>query len=267
MSEPVCNRCRDGNAFTPDFSFAFQPIVDAETRTVFAYEALVRGLDGGGAFSVLSQVTDETRYSFDQKARAKAIELASKLMPSGREKLSINFMPNAVYDPALCLRATLKAANTFGFPLDRLMFEMMETEEVLDLDHVKRIFDHYASCNFLVAIDDFGAGFSGLTMFAEVSAHVIKIDRKLITDVDISPRQQAIIAGILATAETLGTVVVGEGIETHDEFSMLRSLGLRYFQGYLLARPEFEALPEITIPEEVSVPRGADTPDQPPLAA
>ncbi len=96
----TCNGCRDGAAFDLPITMAFQPIVNVSTQTVFAHEALVRGVDGEGAGSVLARVSDENRYAFDQNCRVKAIELAADLKLADQGALlSINFLPNAVYEP------------------------------------------------------------------------------------------------------------------------------------------------------------------------
>ena len=74
-----CEGCRDGAGFELPFSMAFQPIVDVASGTIFAHEALVRGIGGEGAYTILSQVADDNRYAFDQQCRVKAIELATQL--------------------------------------------------------------------------------------------------------------------------------------------------------------------------------------------
>ena len=89
-----CESCKNAQALEFDFVFAYQPIVDLATRSIFAHEALVRGPNGESAYSVLSQVTDDNRYSFDQACRVQAIRGAAKL--GMKELLSINFLPNAV---------------------------------------------------------------------------------------------------------------------------------------------------------------------------
>ena len=96
--ERLCSGCRDGLDFELPFTMAFQPIVDVAAGKVFAYEALVRGVDGAGAHQILTGVNEANRYSFDQACRVKAIEMAVEagLMQSDA-KLSINFLPNAVY--------------------------------------------------------------------------------------------------------------------------------------------------------------------------
>ena len=99
-------------------AMAFQPIIDTESGLPFAYESLVRGADGSSAASVLSQVTDENRYAFDQACRVLAIEsaLAAGLMDT-EAKLSINFLPNAVYSPLAC--TTHAADSPSGGHADR----------------------------------------------------------------------------------------------------------------------------------------------------
>lgn len=137
---------------------AYQPIVDLKTRSVFAYEALVRGKDGSGAGAVLSKVTAENRYAFDQTCRVTAIKIAAGLGIACN--LSINFLPNAVYRPEACIRATLDAAERFGMPINQIMFEVTEAEPINDPEHLLNIFDQYRDRGFITAIDDFGAGYA-----------------------------------------------------------------------------------------------------------
>ena len=107
---------------------AFQPIVDADQRAVFAYEALVRGLEGEGALEVLGRVGPEQRFAFHEACRMRAIELAARL--GMRAKLSLNVMPNDVAGQEQCFRSAMAAAARFGFPVEQLMFELTEGERV-----------------------------------------------------------------------------------------------------------------------------------------
>ena len=241
----TCALCESGRELDFDFTFAFQPIVDVEDRSVLAYEALVRTLEGGPAYQVLDRLTDETRYAFDQAARVKAIRIATELMGDGTAQLSINILPNAVYDPVRCLRTTLRAANETGFALDRLMFEMTEHEKVNNPKHLRRIIDHYSKCGFTIAIDDFGAGFAGLGLLADFTPHVLKLDMALVRDIHVDRVRQAIVNGTVRTAAELDIKVIAEGVETAQELDHLRASGVRYFQGYYFARPEVERLPVV----------------------
>ncbi|NUT72440.1 EAL domain-containing protein [Pseudarthrobacter sp. C4D7] len=225
---------------------AFQPIYNAGAERVWGYEALVRGLSGEGAYEVLGRVLPEQRYRFDQDCRVKAIELAARLFPADEElMLSINFMPNAVYEPAACLRATLLAAKRCDFPPSSIMFEFTENEEVADTAHLTSIITEYRKHGFTTALDDFGAGHAGLGLLVDFQPDLMKIDMKLIRGIDTSHARQAVVAGIGNIAKELGITVLAEGIETEEEFRVLKAAGISLFQGYWFARPEFEALPRI----------------------
>lgn len=222
---------------------AFQPIVNTSTSTVFAHEALVRGVNGEGAAHIFEQVNDGNRYLFDQTCRVTAIEMAATCkLPA---LLSINFMPNAVYRPELCIRTTLEAADTFGFSTDRLIFEITEGERVDDIPHLRDIVEEYRGRNFLTAIDDFGAGYAGLNLLAEIRTDLVKLDIGLIRDVHLDKSRRAIVRGIVQVCEELGTKIIAEGIETAEQLAAMKDLGVELFQGYYFARPAFESLPVI----------------------
>lgn len=220
---------------------AFQPIVDTRAKRIWGYEALVRGLNGEGAASILAAVTAENRYRFDQACRVKAIELAGARMPKGSTaKLSINFMPNAVYEPTACIRASLAAAARVDFNPNRLMFEFTENEKMGDTDHVKHIVASYKKMGFTTALDDFGAGYAGLGLLAKFQPDLIKIDMDLIRGIVASPARQIIIKGIVAMAGELGVTVLAEGVEEEAELRLLQAAGIHLFQGYLFAKPALE---------------------------
>ena len=245
-----CRACRNGNGFGFELTMAFQPIVQVLERRVYAYEALVRGVGGAGAAQVLSLVNEENRYAFDQSCRVKAIELAAKLGIARRgAKLSVNFMPGAVYSPAACIRRTLEAAREFDFPLDAIIFEITEGEQVADTGHLRRIAEEYARHGFTLALDDFGAGYSGLNLLAELEGvQLVKLDGQLIRNIDRSPRAAHMVASITAMCRKLGIEVLGECVETPAECDTLLRCGVELMQGYLFAKPALEALPEVTWP-------------------
>ncbi len=228
---------------------AFQPIVDIEAGQVFAYEALVRGVNGESAHSVLSQVTPENRYAFDQNCRVAAITLASRLgLAATQARLSINFMPGAVYSPAACIQLTLKTAKRVGFPLDRLIFEITEGEEVVDRTHLRSIIEEYQRQGFWVAVDDFGAGYSGMNLLADLPMNIIKLDMDLTRNLQQRPAAIAVVKAMVGLAKVLGSRLVAEGVETREEYRALRECGVELMQGYLLAKPLFEGLPAFTLP-------------------
>lgn len=244
-----CQGCRSDGA-TWNIAMAFQPIVDVTTGRPFAYEALVRGGNGEAAAVVLAGLTPENRYSFDQQCRVAAIEgaVAAGILDTGA-RLSINFLPNAVYSPAACIQLTLKTARATGLPTDRLIFEFTENEQMLDADHVKGIVESYRKMGFATALDDFGAGHAGLGLLARFQTDFIKLDMELVRGIDTSMPRRMIVEGLVRMASSMGIDVIAEGIETVGEYRTLKALGIRYIQGFLLARPGFRVLPAIDLPD------------------
>ncbi len=235
-----CAACRDGNRFMLPISMAFQPIVDMQTRSIFAHEALVRGVDGAGAGQVLGQVDADNRYAFDKTCRITAIEWSARLGMT--ESVSINFMPNAVYHPETCLRSILAVMQRLGVPCQRIIFEVTEHEAITDQKHLRNILHAYRERGFRTAIDDFGAGYAGLNLLADFQPDLIKLDMALIRGIDTDRPRRIIVESILSMCDRLDVKVIAEGVETSGEMATLRAMGVRYVQGYLLARPAFEAL-------------------------
>lgn len=240
----VCTGCRDGSSLDFDFSMAFQPIVDLHSMQPYAYEALIRGPNGEPAPDILAKVTDANRYAFDQQCRVRAIETAARagILDSGA-RLSINFLPNAVYSPLACIQLTLKTARALDFPTDRLVFEFTENEQMMDPGHVSGIIAAYKKMGFGTALDDFGAGHAGLALLARFQPDTVKLDMELIRGIDASLSRRIIVEGIISMCAKLGVGLVAEGVETQAELDALTSLGIRYVQGFLFARPGFEHLP------------------------
>ena len=240
----ACRGCRDGSALDFAFSMAFQPIVDMRSGAVWAYEALVRGPEGQPAASVLDRLTDENRYAFDQQCRVVAIERAvSAGILEGAARLSINFLPNAVYSPKACIQLTLRTATENKFPTNRLLFEFTENEKISDPSHVMNVIESYKEMGFGTALDDFGAGHAGLNLLARFRPDVIKLDMELLRGIDASLPRRLIVEAVVGLCAKLGVDIVAEGIETRAELDAVRSLGVDLIQGYLLARPAFEELP------------------------
>jgi EAL domain-containing protein (putative c-di-GMP-specific phosphodiesterase class I) len=235
-----CSGCGTADRLGFQFDYAYQPIVDVATRTIYAHEALVRGPEGESALSVLSQVTEQNRYRFDQACRVKAIKTAAQL--GMQERISINFLPNAVYKPEACIRTTLEAARTHGFPTERIIFEVTEGDRIEDGPWLTTILREYQRFGFLTAIDDFGAGYAGLTLLADFTPDIIKLDMALVRGVEGSKSRQAIARGMVRICRELGVLVIAEGIETAAERDFFLSEGVTLMQGYLFARPAFRTL-------------------------
>lgn len=234
-------KCTDCHCHTPlDFAIrmAFQPIVDVEQRSVFAHEALVRGEHGEGAGEVIGRVNADNLYSFDQACRVRSIETAAAVkLPA---KLSINFMPNAIYDPETCLAKTLQTAKRVGFPHQDIIFEVTEHEKVENHDLLVDVFRTYQRHGFMTAIDDFGEGYAGLNLLADFQPDLLKLDMKMIRGIDQNRVKQAIFSGIAKVAEELGITLIAEGVETAEEHAFFKHAGVNLQQGFYFARPALE---------------------------
>ncbi|MGQ8365543.1 EAL domain-containing protein [Glaciecola sp. 1036] len=238
-----CNACRNGKNLDFNFSMAFQPLVDLEKAEVYGYESLVRGLNGESAFEVLKKVTTENVYRFDQACRVKSIALAASAKLD--KNLSINFMPGAVYKPEHCIRTTLAAARDYGFPLDKISFEIVETDHVADLPHLYNIIESYKSMGFRTALDDFGSKHANLDWLVSLQPDIIKLDITLIRDIDSSKRKQLIVSHVSQLCKDLGITVLAEGVETRAERDRLIEMGIFKQQGYYFGKPMFETFEQV----------------------
>ena len=170
--------------------------------------------------------------------------------------LSINFMPNAIYQPEHCIRTTLAAARTHGFPIQCIIFETVEGELIEDAKWLAEVLRAYQAIGFLTAIDDFGAGFAGLNLLADFQPDIIKLDMALVRGVDASRPRQAIVRSVARMGEELGISILAEGVETVDEFLALQAMGIHLMQGYLFGKPRFEAC---AVADDIAWPQSGST--------
>ena len=227
-----------------DFSFAFQPIVDAKKKEINSFEALIRGPRGEPAASVLSQVIHEDISAFDDVCRQRIIELASRLNVSG--SININLFTTALYQVDLNITGTFKASLKSGFPVEKIIFEVTESENLTDHSVLLRNLKLLRDFGFRTAIDDFGMGHSGLKLLMEYQPNYIKLDRNLISNIQKHRVKQIVFGGVQHMCEKLSIDIVAEGIENEEEYTWLDKAGVALFQGFYFARPAFEALPGVS---------------------
>lgn len=219
----------------------FQPIVHAEdTSRVFGQEALMRGIDEDGNLVFPNQILDLARdadllFQLDRAARGSAIREASQYQI--KDHLFINFIPTAIYDPAFCLHSTLSAIDAAGIPHKQIIFEVVESDQSCDISHLKNILSFYRKAGFRVALDDLGAGYSGLNLIHQLRPDFIKLDMDLIRNVHQDPYKALIAEKILEVTQQLNILAIAEGIESPEELHWVRTHGADFVQGYLIAKP------------------------------
>lgn len=227
-------------------SFAFQPIVNARTKTITSYEALVRGPQNESADEILERVPPPELATFDEECRKAALILAKRL--GLQQDLNLNLLPQGFRADRDCLASTLDMAIEQGFPPEQIVLEVTEGEVLGNKDRFTELIGIYRGLGMRLAVDDFGAGYSGLNMLADFQPDQIKLDKYLVRGIQSRGPRQAIVRAILQVCRDLGIELIAEGIESEEEFRWLCDEGVSFFQGYLFAKPGFEALPPAQFP-------------------
>jgi EAL domain-containing protein (putative c-di-GMP-specific phosphodiesterase class I) len=212
-----------------EFHIVFQPIVDLESREVVGYEALTRFSDG---IPPDIRFADATRLGlgddFELAAILYAIEEAGKLPADAF--LSLNVSPAVVLASGDRLQANLRR-------LDRqVVLELTEHVPIADYAELRTAIEALGPVQ--IAVDDAGAGYASLRHILELRPAFAKLDISLVRGIDRDELRQAMAAGIQYYALRTGCRLVAEGVETLEEASSLRALGVDLGQGYLFGRPE-----------------------------
>ncbi|MGQ9866122.1 MAG: EAL domain-containing protein [Pseudanabaenaceae cyanobacterium] len=221
----------------------FQPIVSArDIGQIVAQEALLRGLGDTGVISpeqILGAAkTAELLFQVDLAARRSAIrEAVAHKIPHQGQKVFVNFTPSSIYDPAFCLLSTVEYINDTGIPHEQIVFEITESERIDDIDRLRHILDFYRGAGFGVALDDIGAGYSGLNLLHQLRPDYVKLDMGLIRGVDHDSYKAVVARKIVEIAQEVGIVTLAEGIETVAELQWVQRAGIDLAQGFLLGKP------------------------------
>lgn len=219
----------------------FQPIVRVDAPgEVYAQECLLRGLGADGDLVSPGPIFEAARdndmlFQVDLAARLAAIREAVR--HGIEDTLFINFMLNSVYDPKFCLRSTVRSVDEASLDHERVVFEVTETEQAGDVEHLRNIVDYYREQGFRVALDDLGSGYSSLNLIHRLRPDLIKLDMQLVRGVHGDPYKAVVAQKVLEMAQSLGVETIVEGVETREELGWARDQGATYAQGYLIAKP------------------------------
>lgn len=227
------------------FNHAFQPIVDVQSAEVWGYEALVRGLHGEPANSILAHIASPELSTFNHRSRSLALNTFHSLL--GHGFLSLN-------SSAICLgmddnvENLLKEADALSIDSRRIIIEICETDAIEGAPGLTDAIATLRANGAKIAMDDFGAGFAGLNALVALNPDILKLDRFLVNEIQSSGPRQSVVKATLQIANDLGMDVIAEGVETLHEYEWLKAHGVDLFQGFLFARPAFMALPSVTFP-------------------
>lgn len=231
------------------FTTHFQPIIDLQNNDeIFAYECLLRPHINGQSvppFKLFEFARETNLHNYlDQKARESSIVSGSNQQIPSHIKLFINFLPSSIYNPEYCLQHTFKIVRENNISPDQLVFEVVESEKIHDIDHLESIFKTYKKSGMQVALDDVGAGYSTLAVLEKLQPDFVKIDRDYISHCDTVLEKQLFLKSVLNVATKINIKVLAEGIERIEELQFCRDIGIHYGQGYFIGKPS----PEIMAP-------------------
>ena len=223
----------------------FQPLVNVHSHSIYGYECLMRGVRADGSSIAPTILLEQAKqadllFNLDRLAREMALHRAVAAGAEGR--ISINFLPTAIYNPEMCLRDTVACVHALGISPERIMFEVVETENIKDFNHLKSILNFYRQKGFKTALDDVGSGYAGLNSLAELLPDLIKIDRTLVQNIEQLPIKQSIVTALITIARANKIEILAEGVETTAERDYLLAQGVYNMQGYLFGKPN--AIPQ-----------------------
>ncbi|MCA1056675.1 EAL domain-containing protein [Rossellomorea aquimaris] len=227
-----------------EFVSYLQPIISLQDDRLYGYESLLRSADSSVSFhpGELFHAASVTGFQsmLDQRARKAAIESRIGNIEPG-VKSFINFLPSTIYNPEFCLKHTFQIVDKYDVNPEDLVFEVVETEKIDDINHLKGVLDVYKREGMKVALDDVGAGFATIEMLSLLQPDYVKIDRSYISGCDGDVEKQSFLKQVCATAQDLGIAVLAEGVERKEELSLCKEIGVKFAQGYLIGKPDIRA--------------------------
>jgi EAL domain-containing protein (putative c-di-GMP-specific phosphodiesterase class I) len=219
---------------------AYQPILRLKERTILGFEALSRGPRGSGletADSLFGAAKDHNLLvELDGLCRRRAL-LSSGRIPSN-SRIFVNTLPATIRDPQFRGKALIDFLDRAQVAPSRIVIEITEKLVIENYGLFRETMAYFTDLGMSFAVDDVGAGYSGLESIARLKPTFLKIDTVLVRDVHVSVVNQAMVKAIVSLGHGINAEVIGEGIHTEEELQALREVGVAYGQGYFLARPD-----------------------------
>lgn len=218
----------------------FQPIVDLFSGEVFGYEVFSRGEAPFENSRVMFEKAHEWELSFDLDCacRLRAFRVIAALGPEFlHKKFFINISPNIFAEHGFAKGFTLAKLKELGLDQRRIVLEISEAAPVADYDRFEEMIRHYFDQGFSISVDNFGAGHNGLVTLVAAAPNYVKLDYALVSEINTHVYKQHLVKSIRSFASNVESIVIAGGVETAAELETLVRLGVRFAQGYLLAKP------------------------------
>lgn len=221
--------------------YAFQPIIYSHSGKIYAVEALLRNVNEIPGLMSIDELfdlafNDDYLYELDLQLREKAISKFAKIKQSNL-KLFYNLDNRIIYNKNYSQGNTAKILKKYNLNKDSICFELSEKGTAIEQNALSTMLQRYKESGYKIAIDDFGIGVSGLKLLYFSEAHIIKLDRFFITNIDQDSKKKLFCSSIIEMAHIMGMQVIAEGIETAKEFYTCKDIGADFIQGYLVQKP------------------------------
>ncbi|MGX9460438.1 EAL domain-containing protein [Shewanella sp. A14] len=233
----------------------FQPIFNVLTNQLHGVEALSRGPLHSPLHTpfALFDTAEKQGLLSELETLCRSISVHAFHTRQLNGKLFINISPKALLDPSHPKGMTLQLIRQLGISPSDVVIELSEQYPADDIDLLKSCLNHYRNQGFLTAIDDLGAGYSGLRLWSELAPDYVKIDRHFIHQIDTTAVKQEFVRSIVDLCQNLTCKVIAEGIETNEELTTLKQLGITYCQGYFLGRPALHPNTSFSSDQNISI--------------
>lgn len=226
-----------------ELSLHYQPQIDLQTQRVHGVEALLRWTNrelGPVSPAEFIPVAEDTGLivAIGDWVLSAAAHQAKYWVDRGYKNfvVAINISAQQLRDPQFAVKV-INTLRVVGLPARNLCLEITESTAIIDLDTSQRLCRELTDLGITLAMDDFGVGYSSLSMLNSLPLHYLKIDRSLVTNIAVSQRDSAVVGTIIELSRNLDMKVVAEGIETTEQLRLLEQLGCHEAQGYLCGRP------------------------------
>lgn len=239
----------------------FQPILSSESTSVYGYEVLGRLWKNGQYESLGNFFLQSAKHSLspfytpkldeffhlkrkvDEELRIVALKKFAKEAPP-ETKLFLNISPNLIYYTLDLIQEelplTIRKVREFGIDPSRIIIEITEERFSHNLEVLKPILSLYRKEGFSIAVDDAGSEASNLDRIGLFHPEIIKVDLQMLRRSTFSRNFKEILLNLSRLGESLGSSLLFEGIETHDELYNALNYGARYIQGFYFAKPKDE---------------------------
>lgn len=224
------------------FKMYLQPQVRCSDEKVVGAEALVRWETEKGVIhspaSFIKILEDNGLiHELDKFIWEQAVQLLQKWQLLGIDHhISVNVSTRDFY--LIPLYETFTSLVTkYGIPPQKLKLEITETALVHDLKRHKQIITDLQKFGFTIEMDDFGSGYSSLTILKNISINILKIDMMFLSKTKHKERSKKILESVIKMAQKLGIKIIVEGVEDKEQAEFLRNLNCDFFQGYLYSKP------------------------------